>query len=59
MCGSLEKQERKEFLLHWVVLDGEYKTIECVGCEAELLGNKVTLKGQLYGFTSAMFRVRR
>ena len=42
-----------------VVLDGEYKTIECVGCEAELLGNKVTLKGQLYGFTSAMFRVRR
>ena len=45
MCGSLEKQERKEFLLHWVVLDGEYKTIECVGCEAELLGNKVRLKG--------------
>ena len=36
-----------------------YKTIECVGCEAEILGNKVTLKGQLYGFTSAMFRVRR
>ena len=42
-----------------VVLDGEYKTIECVGCDAEILGNKVTLKGQLYGFTSAMFRVRR
>ena len=42
-----------------VVLDGEYKTIACVGCEAELLGNKVTLKGQLYGFASAVFRVRR
>ena len=42
-----------------VVLDGEYKTIECVGCEAELLDNKVILKEPLYGFTSAVFRVRR
>ena len=42
-----------------VVIDGEYKTIECVGCEAELLDNKVILKEPLYGFTSAVFRVRR
>ena len=66
MCGNSEKPELNEFSLLWellinatVILDKAYQEIECVGCDAELLGNTVTLKGRIHGFTSAVFRVRK
>jgi len=40
-------------------MGSQIRTLICVGCEAELLDNKVILKEPLYGFTSAVFRVRR
>jgi hypothetical protein len=40
-----------------IMLDEEYKTIECVGCDAKIEGRKIILTSKLYGFTSAMFRV--
>ena len=41
-----------------IVLDGEYGEIECVGCNARLEGNKAVLTSKLYGFSSAMIRVK-
>ena len=40
-----------------IMLDEEYKNIECIGCEAKIEGRKVILTSKMYGFTSAMFRV--
>ena len=41
-----------------IILDREYSEIECFGCDAELCGNKVTLKSRLHGFEAAAFRVK-
>ena len=40
-----------------ITLGESYSEIECFGCEAELDGNKVTLKSRLHGFDFAAFRV--
>ncbi|MBQ8387454.1 MAG: hypothetical protein IJX46_00830 [Clostridia bacterium] len=40
-----------------IVLDESYSRIECLGCEAELCGNRVRLTSRLSGFESAAFRV--
>ena len=42
-----------------VILDGNYNTIECFGCEARLEGNKVTLTSRMHGFTCAIFKVTK
>ncbi len=47
-------------VLHPVItLDQPYSRIECVGCEAQLNGNQVTLTSKLHAFSSAAFRVYR
>lgn len=40
-----------------VYLGEKYDRIECVGCDAELDGDKVILKSRLYGYTFAMIKV--
>lgn len=40
-------------------LGERYREISCVGCDAELDGDKVALTSKLYGFTSAAFCVHR
>ena len=40
-----------------VKLDRLYRRIECVGCEATLDGDTVTLTSRLHGYCSAAFRV--
>ena len=42
-----------------IILDEKYDSIECIRCEAELSGNRVTLCDTLHGFSYAMFRVRK
>ncbi len=40
-----------------ITLDGAYDRIECVGCEASLSGDKVTLESPVYGYTYVSFKV--
>lgn len=42
-----------------ITLGDTYSRIECLGCEAVLDGNKVTLTSKLHAFSSAAFRVYR
>ncbi len=42
-----------------VTLAEEYSHIECVGCAAELQGNRVVLTEELHGFCAAAFRLTR
>ena len=40
-----------------VKLDGSYSRIECLNCTASLDGDTVTVTSDIYGYTSAAFRV--
>ena len=40
-----------------VMLDESYARIECVGCEATLDGDRITLTSPMHAYTSAMLRI--